>query len=339
MLTAVGPPGPVVFEGPGGCEDEEQEAARLADRVAALRRLAAQDKVPALQESVQKCAKGATLTLLRAPTGRGLRSMLQSRTPIELRFQVPESLSAHISEPAVVLANAMVACPFEWQGREVLELGCGAGLAGITAAALGARVVLTDVQERMGLAGSAIALNSPAIRSAEGFATFCPLDWAAPRATGLTFSAVAGADVAVATEPVVDPTSLRMFLTVMRELFGHGGDVPPLCPRLGCVLVAHKHRPGLCISSYVAPMLGAQTAVASSEDCNSCALRRALDAEGFRLFDKSVPADFKHPFIEVWRVVPADASKESNEGRQHENDFLPEWAQGIMKKEWRGGLF
>eukprot|EP01051_Picozoa_sp_SAG22_P004714 SAG22_NODE_260_length_13403_cov_57.915589_9_plen_190_part_00 len=57
-------------------------------------------------------------------------------------------------------------------GQRVLELGCGVGLAGIAAAALGARVVLTDRdEEALRQAAANIAQNRPAIERAGGAAS------------------------------------------------------------------------------------------------------------------------------------------------------------------------
>ena len=53
---------------------------------------------------------------------------------------------ARIWESSIILAHLADrrGCDF-WDGRSVVELGCGCGLAGIAVAALGAEVTLTDI--------------------------------------------------------------------------------------------------------------------------------------------------------------------------------------------------
>jgi hypothetical protein len=63
-------------------------------------------------------------------------------------------------------------------GMRVVELGCGVGLTGLAAAALGARVVLTDRDSHvLAQAAANIDLNKPALLEAGGRAATFKLDW------------------------------------------------------------------------------------------------------------------------------------------------------------------
>ncbi|MEM9701663.1 MAG: methyltransferase domain-containing protein [Planctomycetota bacterium] len=74
---------------------------------------------------------------------------------------------------ATTLAGRLLGAPFE-PGARVLELGCGAGLAGLAAAAAGAAVTATDVDPR------AVALAAANAAANELPMTTALLDWHAP---------------------------------------------------------------------------------------------------------------------------------------------------------------
>lgn len=78
---------------------------------------------------------------------------------------------------------AQQAWPHDLRGKRVLELGCGVGMAGLAAGAVGAKVLLTDrdaaVLER---AEANLHLNQSLIKREGGTATVSPLKWGATSA-------------------------------------------------------------------------------------------------------------------------------------------------------------
>ena len=63
------------------------------------------------------------------------------------------------------------------QHPQVLELGSGTGIVGITAALLGGRVMMTDLPEALASLTSNIERNAGAIWNAGGTAVALPWDW------------------------------------------------------------------------------------------------------------------------------------------------------------------
>jgi len=250
----------------------------VAARVAALRQLSEQDSVPAIQQAMQLCKEAAELKLPRvSPFGRQVGRLFPVR-PLSLRFQSPPEFA--VQEAAIVFGAALTDDPHTvWQGREVLELGCGTGFLGIVLAGLGARVVIKP----------------------PGSARFWPLDWRQPRMSRT--SAFATARFIVASEPVADAESMQLFLQTLRALTGLDGE-DPLCPLLEEILISHKHRPTLCIGGYSAPAEGAAPAVVNVQDHDRCLFMRSLVDAGFQvqLFHRQPPKPFVHPFVECWSV-------------------------------------
>lgn len=287
-------------------DDRQSPDPSLIARVNKLRQLSAQDSVPHIADVVQLCAVGAQVTIPRwVPVGLG--SLLRPSKPIHLRFEAPDCCS--VSEAAVVFGATAATFPSQaWSRRTVLELGCGAGFAGMVLAALGAHVILTDTSRLDPVATGSIALNAQSVRDrSKGSAKFCELNWMCPRESRSACATIAPASIAIATDPAVDEQSSRSFLRIVRALFGLDSDAP-LCPTLECIVIAHKHRPGFCIGGYTAPLTGAPPSVADAKEGHMCLFRRVLVDEGFVVENWQVrppPGDFAHPFVECWKVTPA----------------------------------
>ncbi|KAK3264555.1 hypothetical protein CYMTET_26716 [Cymbomonas tetramitiformis] len=117
-------------------------------------------------------------------------------------------------------------------GHRVLELGAGTGVVGLTAAALGAYVCLTDREPAsLELAQQNAALNRSIIEEAQGTIEVAKLNWASCQENplcALPWELVVGADL-VYHEQQIGP--LR---NAIQALFNGGRDVR--------MLIAHKHR-------------------------------------------------------------------------------------------------
>ncbi|GLC42547.1 hypothetical protein PLESTB_001112200 [Pleodorina starrii] len=116
------------------------------------------------------------------------------------------------------------------RGRTFLELGTGIGVAGLTAAAFGATVLLTDLPEVVPVAGKNLAKNADLIRGAGGLAQVAALDWAAPSEELLT----APWDYIIGSDLVYDDRSPDVLAPLLARLLASN-------PR-ATVLLAHVHR-------------------------------------------------------------------------------------------------
>ncbi|CAJ1429831.1 unnamed protein product [Effrenium voratum] len=262
----------------------------LDARVAALRRLASEDVVPAVQELVLLSSSGEVVLQKEAP---GLGGLVGLRRPFRLRLEA--GLPA--SESAVVFGAIATSVPAElWRQRSVVELGCGSGYVGLVLSCLGARVTLTDLPEYEDKILSSIAANVAEIKCLG-----C-LDWAAPRANPRAAYALRCASVVLAIDPVVCQHSQQSFLTLLKAIFGLEG--PPLCPDLQGCIVAHKHQQNFCVGGYSAPSKDAAPSITHSDSCDRCTFRRALEDAGVtvRTFEIPPPREFVHPFIECWEL-------------------------------------
>ncbi|CAJ1327028.1 unnamed protein product [Effrenium voratum] len=212
------------------------------------------------------------------------------------------------SESAVVFGAIATSVPAElWRQRSVVELGCGSGYVGLVLSCLGARVTLTDLPEYEDKILSSIAANVAEIKP-PGNASFCCLDWAAPRANPRAAYALRCASVVLAIDPVVCQHSQQSFLTLLKAIFGLEG--PPLCPDLQGCIVAHKHQQNFCVGGYSAPSKDAAPSITHSDSCDRCTFRRALEDAGVtvRTFEIPPPREFVHPFIEYFHADESDKS-------------------------------
>lgn len=280
----------------------------LETRVAALRRLAAKDVVPAIHEIVQLCAAGSEVSISRKVAGPG--RLVGYTKDVCLKLQPSTEHPTNVSEAVVVFAATAASMPAAaWRGKPIVELGCGVGFTGILLAALGARVVLADEPTLDIVVMNNIAMNSPAIR-APGSASFAPLDWAEPRGSEVS-SSLRDAGIVIFSDVVVDFASQERFLAVLQALLGMDGE-PPICRSLERVLVSHKHQQSFCISGYVAPTVDAKPSITDVGMCERCSFRQSLFDAGFQIAPwHPAPINFEHPFVECWMVRPRQSSDES----------------------------
>lgn len=116
-----------------------------------------------------------------AGAGRGEPSLLQCLRLVGAgagcSLVVGESASGicgRVWDSALVLGRWLCRAQAELSGVRALELGAGSGLAGIVAASLGARVLLTDLEEALPLLELNAAANAPLCDAAP---TAAPLEW------------------------------------------------------------------------------------------------------------------------------------------------------------------
>ncbi len=138
-----------------------------------------------------------------------------------------------ITSAAIALAEHVQSIGGDLAGKRVVELGCGLGLAGITAGMAGANVLFTDyVQLALDFARSNAALNSlPAEKT-----RFRILDW--EQAGDLET-----ADLVLGSEIVYDYFFHGSLIGVMRRVLAPGG----------LVLLADRKR--LCVSRFVGRLI------------------------------------------------------------------------------------
>lgn len=90
--------------------------------------------------------------------------------------ELPQSVSSKVWEGALLLRQAALARG-NWTGTTVLELGAGVGLVGLSLAAEGADVVLTDLGEAMPVLEANTKGNADMISKAGGRVQAVELDW------------------------------------------------------------------------------------------------------------------------------------------------------------------
>lgn len=132
---------------------------------------------------------------------------------------------------SLVLAKHLEARHASMAGQSVLELGCGPALAGLTAAALGADVILTDLEYALDGVRSAVLANAGSLR---GHVDVAELDWTNPTATSIASRALK-ADWVIASDVVwVEELVAPLALTL-----GWLASRPGAAPKM---LIAHQTR-------------------------------------------------------------------------------------------------
>lgn len=138
---------------------------------------------------------------------------------------------------AVMLAKHLEARYPSLAGKRVLEVGCGPGLAGMTAAALGAdEVILTDLPYALENVRAAVTRNALAFRG--GRVTVGVLDWLRPDTCDI--AGVRDADLIVASDVVWVSELIEPLVATLAHLSAPSartaGAPPPT------VLIAHQTR-------------------------------------------------------------------------------------------------
>jgi len=118
----------------------------------------------------------------------------------------------------------------ELKGARVLDLGSGTGIVGITAACLGAHVMLTDMRDVLPQIYDNVQANKELIEAAGGSATVSELDWTEPDDEVLDqdYEWVFGSDVTYCEE------MLAPLAKLMRQLVLTGES--------SVIKLAHMHR-------------------------------------------------------------------------------------------------
>jgi 2-polyprenyl-3-methyl-5-hydroxy-6-metoxy-1,4-benzoquinol methylase len=118
------------------------------------------------------------------------------------------------------------------RGKQVLELGCGTGVLGITLACLGADVTLTDIAAIVPHTKYNIQCHQQLIQSGQGKATEAALDWNSPSSSqsilAKQYDLLVGADLIYAVKDISPLTD------TLQQLWQHSSDCP--------LIIAHKIR-------------------------------------------------------------------------------------------------
>ena len=117
------------------------------------------------------------------------------------------------------------------QSKKVLELGCGTGIVGITAACLGARAVLTDTEAVVQHAQLNVDRNISCINDGQGSAECAALDWEASLDSSLLLTPY---DVVVGADLIYAAKDIGPLVETLRNLRQHSRGV--------LIILAHKER-------------------------------------------------------------------------------------------------
>jgi len=183
-----------------------------------------------------------------------------------------------------------------WAGKDVLELGTGCGYVGIVLACLGANVLLTDTVELGGLVKQNITLHQEAITRGQGTAQFLSLDWIRVLEADATLrERLQSVRIIVAADCVYNMIGCQLFVHCLCGLSGLQSGVPPLCPALERIYVAHKHRHDDVDKQFVD-------------------LLEAAGLEGEEMpVEKHNREGFVHPAIDIWCLTKCSEMKQDGQ--------------------------
>ncbi|KAG2440146.1 hypothetical protein HXX76_004259 [Chlamydomonas incerta] len=118
------------------------------------------------------------------------------------------------------------------RGHSILELGTGIGVAGLTLAAFGAHVLLTDLPEMVPVSQRNVKKNVDLVRGAGGSAQVTALDWSSPPEELLNepWEMIIGSDL------VFDQASAELLAPLLARLLAGNPAA--------AVYLAHMHRSG-----------------------------------------------------------------------------------------------
>ena len=117
------------------------------------------------------------------------------------------------------------------KGKKLVELGCGTGVVGITAACLGATVMLTDTASVVPHAQHNVDINTALIKDRGGLAQGAALDWEAP----CDASPLLGHwDVVIGADLIYADKDIRLLANTLQTLRQQSMHVD--------VIIAHKER-------------------------------------------------------------------------------------------------
>ena len=130
------------------------------------------------------------------------------------------------------------------RGKRVLELGCGTGIVGITAACLGADTLLTDIATVTQHAQCNVDANAVRIHNGQGSASCCALEWEATQESCVlleNYNVVLGADLIYASKDIA-PLS-----QVLQTVTQHSSQAS--------IIIAHKDRNSNITQALIAELL------------------------------------------------------------------------------------
>jgi len=139
------------------------------------------------------------------------RSLFFQESPSHAR----ECTGTVVWDGALMLLDLFAPLARSFAGKNVVDIGCGTGIVGISLASVGARVWLTDVGVGVEMARCNAAANATVVSEHSGAAVAQALDWADPDASLLAFPSGACVDIIVACEVVYNNEAFAPLLSAL----------------------------------------------------------------------------------------------------------------------------